>query len=81
MFALYTTPILLLGGTIVRVIEYMQGNVEYILLYEDFLYTFDALLMLDVMVIIDAVHPGNVASTLKERENSKRSMETSKKVT
>lgn len=72
---------MLLGGTIVRVIEYMQGNVEYILLYEDFLYTFDALLMLDVMVIIDAVHPGNVASTLKERENSKRSMETSKKVT
>ena len=69
LLALYVTSILILIRSIFRVIEYIQGNAGYLLRHEVFLYVFDAVLMLAVMVILNVVHPGDIALLLKEQRN------------
>ena len=67
LFALYGTSILILIRSVFRVIEYLQGNNGYLLRREVFLYVFDAALMLGVMVIMNVVHPGDIAIMLKKK--------------
>ncbi|PSN72725.1 RTA1-domain-containing protein [Corynespora cassiicola Philippines] len=72
LYVLYGTSILILIRSIFRVIEYIQGNEGYLMSHEVFLYIFDAVLMLAVMVAMNIVHPGDIAIMLKgkNRRNS-----------
>ena len=46
--------------SIFRVVEYVQGNAGYIMSHEVFLYIFDGILMLGVMVLLNVVHPSEI---------------------
>ncbi|KAJ5492814.1 protein RTM1 [Penicillium diatomitis] len=59
---LYTANLLIVIRSIFRLIEYAMGNNGYILRYEVFLYVFDGLLMLLVMVLFNVVHPSGLIS-------------------
>ena len=48
-----------------RVAEFIQGNDGFILSHEWFLYLFDSILMLGVMLIFNAVHPSEVKALLR----------------
>lgn len=67
LLALYATSILILVRSVFRVIEYLQGNNGYLLRKEVFLYVFDSALMLGVMVIMNVIHPGDIAIMLKKK--------------
>ncbi|KAH8587257.1 RTA-like protein [Bisporella sp. PMI_857] len=62
---LYFASALIMVRSIFRVIEYLQGNAGYLLRHEVFLYVFDAVLMLTVMLIFNAIHPSEVKAMLK----------------
>lgn len=64
--ALYAASALVLVRSILRAIEYIQGNDGYILRHEPFLYVFDALLMLAVMVIFNVIHPSEIKALLRD---------------
>lgn len=69
LYVLYFTSILILIRSVFRVIEYLQGNDGYLLSNEVFLYIFDAVLMLAVMVAMNIVHPGDIAIMLKGKNH------------
>ena len=62
---LYAASILILIRSIFRVVEYQQGNDGYLLGHEVFLYIFDAILMLGVMVSFNLVHPSEISILLR----------------
>jgi hypothetical protein len=72
---LYATCLLILIRSLFRVIEYIMGEGSYLLRYEVFVYVFDACLMLAAMVLVNVVHPGDIATLLKEKSNMGRVME------
>lgn len=53
--------------SVFRVIEYVQGNAGYLLSHEVFLYIFDALLMLAVMLLFNWNHPSEVTEAYQKR--------------
>lgn len=65
LYTLYGTSILILIRSLFRVIEYVQGNDGYLLRHEVFLYMFDGVLMLSVMIAMNVSHPGDIATMLK----------------
>ena len=65
MKVLYATSGLIMVRNIVRVVEYAQGNGGYLLGHEFFLYVFDAVLMLVVMVILNVWHPSEILAFAK----------------
>ncbi|KAH7066397.1 RTA1 like protein-domain-containing protein [Paraphoma chrysanthemicola] len=75
LYVLYTVSILILVRSVFRIVEYLQGNDGYLLRHEVFLYVFDAVLMLTVMVIMGVVHPGDIAIMLRERDMDQGSLE------
>ena len=62
---LYAASALILIRSIFRIVEYQQGNDGYLLGHEVFLYIFDAVLMLGVMILLNAVHPGEISDLLR----------------
>ena len=60
MYALYISSLLIFVRSLFRIIEYGQGNDGYLLRHEVFVYVFDAVLMLAVMVLFNVVHPSEV---------------------
>jgi len=60
MFALYAASFFILIRSIFRVIEFTGGNTGVLESNEVFLYVFDAVLMLGVMVGFNVVHPGAI---------------------
>ncbi|KAF3027619.1 hypothetical protein E8E15_003380 [Penicillium rubens] len=60
MWALYSSSILILIRSIVRVVEYVQGPHGYLMEHEVFIYVFDGLLMFAMMVIFVIIHPSEV---------------------
>ena len=62
--ALYAASVLILIRSVFRVAEFIQGNDGFILGHEWFLYIFDSVLMLGVMLIFNAVHPSEVKALL-----------------
>ncbi|ORY06504.1 RTA1 like protein-domain-containing protein [Clohesyomyces aquaticus] len=72
---LYVTSALILIRSVFRMIEYLQGNTGFLLRHEVFLYLFDALLMLAVMVVVNVVHPGAIAGLLKGKADRERFVE------
>lgn len=65
MVSLYIVSILIFIRSIVRVVEYAQGNDGYIMVREAFLYVFDALVMWLAVVIMNWVHPSEVGAYLR----------------
>ncbi|CAG8947389.1 unnamed protein product [Penicillium salamii] len=60
MAALHSSSILVLIRSIVRVVEYVQGESGFLMQHEVFIYVFDGLLMFALMVIFLAIHPSEV---------------------
>lgn len=56
--------------SVFRIIEYLMGNAGFLLRTEVFLYIFDGVLMLGVMVLFNLVYPSEITKML--RENSER---------
>lgn len=65
LYVLYFSSVLILVRSVFRVVEYLQGREGYLLTHEVFLYIFDAVLMLAVMVAMNIVHPGDIAIMLR----------------
>lgn len=57
MCVLYSASVLILIRSIIRVVEFAQGQQGYILTHEAFLYVFDALLVLIAMSVFNVIHP------------------------
>ncbi|KAG5760041.1 hypothetical protein H9Q72_011838 [Fusarium xylarioides] len=62
--ALYITSILIFIRSLVRVIEFIQGFDGYIISHEIFIYLFDAVPMLAVMLIMNWIHPSEIKKLL-----------------
>ncbi|CAG8309115.1 unnamed protein product [Penicillium salamii] len=60
MAALHSSSILVLIRSIVRIVEYVQGESGFLMQHEVFIYVFDGLLMFALMVIFLAIHPSEV---------------------
>ncbi|KAL4993372.1 RTA1 like protein-domain-containing protein [Aspergillus recurvatus] len=60
MHALYAGSGLILARSLFRLIEYAQGNDGYLVSHEVYLYLFDAVLMVLVMVVFACVYPGEL---------------------
>ena len=67
MRVLYATSILMMIRSVIRVIEYVQGNDGYILRHEEFIYIFDACLMLAVLRMYNVVHPSEITRLINRR--------------
>ena len=65
MRALYLASALILVRSILRLEEYAEGTTGFVLGHEYFLYIFDSLLMLCVMVLFNLVHPSEVYALLR----------------
>ena len=66
MMGLYMVSVLIFVRSIVRVVEYGQGNDGYIMTHEAFLYIFDGMMMLAAMAIMNVIHPGEVAKYVRQ---------------
>ncbi|KAE9365699.1 RTA1-domain-containing protein [Stipitochalara longipes BDJ] len=60
MLTLYFTGILILIRSVFRVVEFTGGNDGPLMTSEVYLYVFDAILMLGVLVSLNVVHPGDI---------------------
>ncbi|KAK9860179.1 hypothetical protein MYU51_010531 [Penicillium brevicompactum] len=60
MWALHSSSVLVLIRSVVRVVEYVQGESGYVMEHEVFIYVFDGLLMFALMVIFLIIHPSEV---------------------
>lgn len=67
MSALYVASALIMVRSVVRVVEYLQGNNGYLLRHEVFLYIFDALLMFFVMILFNWIHPAEVTDLYQKQ--------------
>ncbi|KAM0554894.1 hypothetical protein ACHAPJ_006629 [Fusarium lateritium] len=71
MLALYAGSMLIMVRSVFRAIEYLQGFDGYLLRHEAYLYIFDAMLMVLVMILFNWVHPSEITRILDERGASK----------
>jgi hypothetical protein len=60
MLTLYFSGMLILIRSLFRVAEFTGGNAGPLMTSEVWLYVFDAVLMLGVLVSLNVVHPGNI---------------------
>ncbi|TLD19956.1 hypothetical protein PspLS_09387 [Pyricularia sp. CBS 133598] len=63
--ALYLGSALIMVRSIFRAVEYLQGFNGYLLSHEVYLYVFDALLMIFVMIWFNWVHPEEILSPVR----------------
>ena len=71
MWTLYIASILILIRSVFRLIEYAGGNDGFLLSHEVFLYVFDGLLMLSVMMVFAWIHPSEIYAMLKGGRRAK----------
>lgn len=60
LYVLYFVSLLIMIRSVVRVVEYIQGNAGYILSHEVFLYIFDGTLMFVAVAVFNIVHPSGL---------------------
>ena len=65
---LYAASFLILIRSVFRIVEYQQGNNGYLLGHEVFLYIFDAVLMLGVIMLFNIVHPSEISNLLQHKD-------------
>lgn len=75
MYVLYITNSLILLRSVFRVIEYAMGNNGYLLRHEVFLYIFDAVPMLAVMVFYVWKYPSEITELLRAEKQRPSRME------
>ncbi|PYH41774.1 RTA1 domain-containing protein [Aspergillus saccharolyticus JOP 1030-1] len=63
-FSLYAMSILILIRSMVRFIEYVQGQQGYVITHEAFIYVFDAVPMFLTLCILIVVHPSEINGLL-----------------
>ncbi|KAJ5106460.1 hypothetical protein N7456_003135 [Penicillium angulare] len=68
MVTLYTTSILILIRSVVRVVEYIQGYDGFLMKHEVFIYIFDALPMLIAVLAMSYDHPSEINCILGRGE-------------
>ncbi|KAL3487864.1 RTA-like protein [Aspergillus germanicus] len=61
LHVLYMASFLIMVRSVFRLAEYLQGNNGYLLHHEIYLYIFDALLIFVTMVLLNVVHPAEIA--------------------
>ena len=66
LFALYTVSLLILVRSLMRLVEYAQGDDGWLISHEWVLYVFDAALMVGVMAVVAVVHPSEVNAWLRK---------------
>jgi RTA1 like protein len=66
MYALYVASGLIMIRSVFRVIEFAMGNDGYLMRHEVFLYVFDAVLMLLVMLVFNFIHPSQITDLMKD---------------
>ncbi|PVH74220.1 RTA1-domain-containing protein [Cadophora sp. DSE1049] len=64
LVTLYIVSLLILIRSVFRMVEYIQGFNGYLLSHEVYLYIFDSVLMLAVMVVMNVVHPSEVTALI-----------------
>jgi hypothetical protein len=64
MLALYTASGLIMVRSVFRLVEYLQGFDGYLLHHEVYLYIFDATLMFLTLVLVNVVHPSEIAKVM-----------------
>ena len=62
---LYLASALILVRSLLRLEEYAEGTTGFVLSHEYFLYIFDSVLMLCVMILFNLVHPSEVYALLR----------------
>lgn len=65
LVTLYIGSSLILIRSIMRLIEYAQGNDGYLISHEVFLYSFDSVPMFFVMILFAITHPSEINAHLK----------------
>jgi hypothetical protein len=65
LYTLYAVSMLVVIRSVFRVVEYIQGNSGYLLSHEAFIYIFDAIPMLVVVVWLNWKHPGEIGLLLR----------------
>jgi len=65
MLSLYIVSILIFVRSIVRVVEYVQGYDGFVMTHEAFLYIFDGLVMFFATLVMNWIHPSEVAACLR----------------
>jgi len=70
LYVLYSSSALIMIRSIFRVVEFVQGNDGYLFSHEWFMWVFDALLMLFVMVLFSWIHPGEISDCLNRTKQS-----------
>lgn len=71
MFALYAVSALILVRSIFRIAEFAEGQGGALQKSEVYLYVFDAILMLLVMVVLSLIHPGDLIGRNKAVANGR----------
>ncbi|KAK3659727.1 hypothetical protein LTR56_001090 [Elasticomyces elasticus] len=71
MLSLYVVSGLIFVRSTVRVVEYLQGFDGYIMTHEAFIYVFDATLMIIAVVIMNVIHPGEVAKEVRAAKSGR----------
>jgi RTA1 like protein len=71
--ALYAASCLIMIRSVFRVVEYAMGNDGYLMRHEAFLYVFDGVLMLSVMVLYNFIHPDELKRALDGSQGNERS--------
>lgn len=77
MLGLYIVSILIFVRSIVRCVEYILGYDGYIMTHEAFLYVFDASMMFIAVVVMNWIHPGEVAGYVRNLKSSRGEVKTS----
>ncbi|TKA26840.1 hypothetical protein B0A50_04286 [Salinomyces thailandicus] len=70
MVCLHVVSTLILVRSIVRVVEFLQGDNGFVVSHEVFLYVFDALVMFIAVALMNWVHPGQVAVEIRRRRGN-----------
>ena len=60
IYTLYATSIIILIRSVFRVVLFAESNDSFLMRNEVFLYIFDSVLMLSVMVLFNIIHPGAI---------------------
>ncbi|KAM6514196.1 hypothetical protein FALCPG4_015354 [Fusarium falciforme] len=68
LYTLYVTGALILVRSVFRVIEFIQGNHGPLMRTEAYVFTFDGLLMVGVLLWMNWFHPGEIGLLLRDED-------------
>jgi hypothetical protein len=75
LFVLYHVSLLIMIRSVVRVVEYIQGNAGFILSHEVFLYIFDGVMMFIAIAGFNIFHPSELIPGSKRYHERQVSLE------